>query len=346
MSLRKRGGSWWVDVVAPNGERIRRTTGTANKALAQEFHDRLKSELWRISKLGEKPRRTWNEAVGALAEGVRHTRQRSSQDKAHLRWLDQYLGGKYLDTISRAVIDRITEAKLAEGVSNATVNRPLEVVRAILRKCVNDWEWLDRTPQVRMLKEPTRRVRFLTRDEAKRLLAALPEHLAVMATFSLATGLAAGECHRVAVVAGGFGAASGVDSSRSGEGTEGDCGAAQRGGRRHHPWSDREAPHARVQLSRETGVAGQYEGLVPGARSGRHRELPLARLAAHLGELARAERHALHALQELGGWESAEMVRRYAHFSTEHLAPYADRLCALAGSGRSCRWHVYGTSRK
>ena len=63
MSLRKRGGIWWVDVVAPNGERIRRTTGTANKALAQEFHDRLKSELWRIAKLGEKPQRTWNEAV-------------------------------------------------------------------------------------------------------------------------------------------------------------------------------------------------------------------------------------------------------------------------------------------
>jgi integrase len=37
----------------------------------------------------------------------------------------------------------------------------------------------------------------------------------------------------------------------------------------------------------------------------------------------------LHALQELGGWESGEMVRRYAHVSADHLAPYADRLCAL-----------------
>jgi hypothetical protein len=27
--------------------------------------------------------------------------------------------------------------------------------------------------------------------------------------------------------------------------------------------------------------------------------------------------------------ESPEMVRRYAHFSAEHLAPYADRLRAL-----------------
>jgi hypothetical protein len=37
----------------------------------------------------------------------------------------------------------------------------------------------------------------------------------------------------------------------------------------------------------------------------------------------------LFALQELGGWESPEMVRRYAHLSADHLAPYADRLCAL-----------------
>ncbi|HET7730767.1 MAG TPA: tyrosine-type recombinase/integrase, partial [Usitatibacter sp.] len=37
----------------------------------------------------------------------------------------------------------------------------------------------------------------------------------------------------------------------------------------------------------------------------------------------------LNVLQELGGWESPEMVRRYAHFSADHLAPYAERLAAL-----------------
>ena len=146
----------------PTGERIRRSAGTANKALAQEFHDQLKAELWRISKLGEKPRRTWNEAVVRWLKESSH-KATIEQDKSHLRWLDRYLGGKYLDAISRALIDRITDAKLAEGVSNATVNRTLEVLRAILRKCVNEWEWLDRAPQVRMLKEPTRRIRFLAR---------------------------------------------------------------------------------------------------------------------------------------------------------------------------------------
>ena len=61
------------------------------------------------------------------------------------------------------------------------MNRTLELVRAILRKCVNDWEWLDRAPKVRMLKEPTRRIRFLSRAEAQRLLSELPEHLAPLA---------------------------------------------------------------------------------------------------------------------------------------------------------------------
>ena len=37
----------------------------------------------------------------------------------------------------------------------------------------------------------------------------------------------------------------------------------------------------------------------------------------------------LHVLQELGGWESVEMVRRYAHLSSEHLAGYVDRLSAF-----------------
>jgi len=42
-----------------------------------------------------------------------------------------------------------------------------------------------------MLKKPTWRIRFLTREEAQGLLIALPEHLAAMAAFSLATGLRA-----------------------------------------------------------------------------------------------------------------------------------------------------------
>jgi integrase len=43
----------------------------------------------------------------------------------------------------------------------------------------------------------------------------------------------------------------------------------------------------------------------------------------------------LHVLQELGGWESALMVRKYAHFSTAHLVEYVDRLSRLKVIGNT-----------
>lgn len=43
-----------------------------------------------------------------------------------------------------------------------------------------------------------------------------------------------------------------------------------------------------------------------------------------------AVRKSLNVLQELGGWESAEMVRRHAHLSTVHLADYVNRRQALS----------------
>jgi integrase len=188
MSLRRRGSVWWVGFASPSGQRIRQSTGTANRALAQELHEKLNAEAWRIAKLGERPRRIWNNAVVRWLKEASH-KTPIDTDKMHLRWLDAYLGGKYLDAITRTWVDHILNSRLAEGVSNATVKRTLEVLRAILRKCVHDWEWLNRAPRVRMLKEPTRRIRFLTQEEARQLLAALPEHLSEMAVFSLSTGL-------------------------------------------------------------------------------------------------------------------------------------------------------------
>jgi hypothetical protein len=51
-------------------------------------------------------------------------------------------------------------------------------------------------------------------------------------------------------------------------------------------------------------------------------------------------------LQNLGGWESVEMMRRYAHLVADHLAPYADRLRSLIVSGAEISGHVLGTAEK
>jgi len=40
-------------------------------------------------------------------------------------------------------------------------------------------------------------------------------------------------------------------------------------------------------------------------------------------------------LQELGGWKSETMVRRYAHLSVKHLQPYADQLIFRADAANA-----------
>lgn len=52
---RLRGSTWWIDFTTPSGERVRRSAETGSKAEAQELHDRLRAESWRINKLGERP---------------------------------------------------------------------------------------------------------------------------------------------------------------------------------------------------------------------------------------------------------------------------------------------------
>jgi len=189
MSLYKRKDSpyWWVKLTV-SGHRVSESTGTASKRQAQEYHDKRRAELWEQQRLGVKPRRTWDEAVlRYLDEEV--NKKSINDEKLHLRWWQPRLEGMDLSQITRDVVDRYKQESQSSGRSDATTNRRLQVLRAILRRAALEWEWLDRIPRFRLLKEPQGRVRYLTREEAGRLLAELPDHLRAMARFSLATGL-------------------------------------------------------------------------------------------------------------------------------------------------------------
>jgi hypothetical protein len=103
MSLFKRNDSsyWWVRFIY-NGRRIQHSTGTADQAKAQEYHDKLKASLWDQERLGVKPRRTWNEAVVKYLAETSH-KASQSDDRTHLRWVDRFLNGVMLDRIDPRV---------------------------------------------------------------------------------------------------------------------------------------------------------------------------------------------------------------------------------------------------
>lgn len=326
MSLYRRGSVYWVSHTLPNGRRIRESTGIKERLKAQEYHAKFQSEMWRIAKLGEKPRYTWTEAVVRWCKESSH-KATIENDKLHLRWLDKHLKGKRLDEISRNVIDHITDTRQKEGVKNATVNRMLEVLRAILRKAASDWEWLDKVPMIRMLSEPKRRIRWITREEAEVLLKALPKHLSDMARFSLATGLRKSNVTGLEW--------SQVDLVRRTAWVHPDQAKARKA--ITVPLNEEAVSVIRKQIGKHPTYVFSYKGRAPikymSTKSWKHAldKVGIKDFRWHDLRHTWASWHVqngtpLQVLQELGAWESVEMVRRYAHLASDHLAEYADRV--------------------
>ena len=182
----RKSGVWYIDIRAPSGSRIRQSTGTQNKQEAQRLHDKLKHDLWQQEKLDQKPLRLWEEAA---LRWLHENRKRKASKAIFTGCADfPCLKGIYLHNLTRDLVMH-SIAKTMQGKANATKNRYLALVRAILNKAANEWLWIDKAPKITLYREPKRRIRWLTPAEAERLIAALPEYMADMATFSLATGL-------------------------------------------------------------------------------------------------------------------------------------------------------------
>ena len=346
MSLYRRKDSphWWIKL-SHNGRTIQRSAGTSDRIKAREYHDKLKAQLWDVVRLGVKPHRTWEEAVIRFLDEKAH-KASLRDDRRNFRWLHSHLAGKNLTEIDRECIDRVREARRKERVSSGTVNRTLALLRSVLRTAVNDWEWIDRAPKVRLLREESGRVRFLTKEEAARLLSELPEHLAPVVGFSILTGLRQRNVRELRW--------SQVDLERravwihphEAKGRKGisvpltveaaQIVATQRGKHEEFVFSFRGKCLRSVNNTawrnalKRAGIEGfRWHDL-------RH---TWATWHAQAGTL-------LHVLQELGGWASATMVKRYAHFTSEHLASYVDdfgkvvRLVPKAGDNSATQAEV------
>lgn len=231
------------------------------------------------------------------------------------------LAGRDVDTITAGDLLTVRAALCERGLMPRTVNHYLSAAAAVLRNAHDHGDLL-RLPRVRKLRA-ARRLRYLTRDEAARLLVALPDYLRVMAAFALETGLRRGNICRLRW--------SQVDLTRAVLVIDGDetknrdalCiplspGAvailkSQRGGHAVWCFTWRGKP-LRVKLPPTWGRALAAAGLE----------------GLHFHDLRHtwASWHAQRgtpspALQVLGGWRCAAMVGRYAHLSVEHVRHHA-----------------------
>lgn len=192
--LKKRGAIWHVEINLRT-QRIRRTTGTEDRTLAEEFAAKLYAEVFRQIQVGDRPKWTWADAVTEyLTED--NGRRANDSNKSLLRIVSPYFqdGAMRLEDISGTYLKGVLDT-LGENRSTATRNRYAQIIRAILRAAAYRWEddqgrtWIDKPPHVKVLKENNHRDRWLTRDEVAALFLHLPVHLAEMAAVALYTGL-------------------------------------------------------------------------------------------------------------------------------------------------------------
>lgn len=336
MSLFKRGSTWWIDITTPSGKRIRCSARTEARAQAQELHDRMKHEAWRFDQLGEKPKRTWDEAALKWLRETEHKRSHL-QDVKQVKWLQQYFRGRLLQDLTRDSIAEVAAIKCKEA-SPATANRYLAMIRAILRRAALEWEWIDKAPLIRLYPESKRRVRWLHPEQVARLLQELPAHLIDIVKFSLATGL-----RRRNVVDLEW---SQVDLARN---TAWIYADQAKGGRDIHVSLNATAVDV---LTRQIGKHPERVFTFRG------RPINQVNTKAWKAALKRAGikqfrwhdlRHTwaswltqsgvpLNVIQEMGAWQSTEMVRRYAHLSPEQFGQHArllDKMLAGTSAAQS-----------
>src|SRR6266513_5105759 len=134
MSIYKRGSVWWVRYTTPRGELVRQSAQTSDRQAAQELHDKLKAESWRVEKLGEKPGRTWDETAYRWLQETQHKKSHHS-DVFIVKWLQPQLSMKPLNEITRDLVARVAEAKRKES-SPSRANRIIALIRAVLRRAV------------------------------------------------------------------------------------------------------------------------------------------------------------------------------------------------------------------
>jgi integrase len=318
---------WWIDVALPNGRRIRQSSGTSDREEAKALVAKLKVEAFKEAHFGVKPKRSWQDAVVRYLE-VKKSLRSSRDVKRICRILHPILGEKLLTEINGDVVWSITERLSRRGIAPATVNRYLATVRSMLRMARDEWQWIDNFPKIKLLPGEVARDRWLTREEAERLVACCSPHLAAIVRFALATGCRASEI-------------TGLEWSRVDlERNTAWLNRTKNGTPRGVPLNRDAVAVLRTVKGKHLRYCFTYNGApirwgicnTAWLEAVKRAELTDFRFHDLRHTWASWHRQAgtsTDELKDLGGWKSRVMVDRYAKFATENLAAAAARIEAV-----------------
>lgn len=367
MSLFRRGEVWYASYTTPGGRRIKESLGTKDRKQAQELHDQRKAELWRIEKLGDFPSVTFDEACMRWLEEKAHKKSLDA-DKGRMGFWLIHFEGVLLKDITEAkiysAVSRMNNRKAEERwkqrsagmlrkgidmgaykpepVSTSTKAKHLALMKALMRAAERDWKWIEKSPVIKVPQERNKRVRWLEPHEAQRLVEQCPEPLRSTVEFALATGLRRSNIvdltwqqidmqRKVAWIY--------PEDSKSGRAigvalNDTACAVLRRQIGNHHASvfvhtiaskrNDGTSTASVRKMRVDSNTAWRAALKRAGIENFRFHDLRHT-WASWLVQAGVP----LSALQEMGGWESIEMVQRYAHLAPNHLTEHARHIDAI-----------------
>jgi integrase len=340
-------GDWWIRWACPHGHLHREQIGP--KSVAREESERRRLER-------PCPTRKPKPVSYLLADVIREyldatkNQKRSHKDDARYgaMWTERF-AGRTLDEITAGDVEKIRAERLKattratedrehgrKTVTPATVNREVAFLRHVFNVAIRDGK-TERNPvtKLRFFQERGR-VRYLTDDEAPKLMEALAtEEDRQRVTVLLHTGLRKAEFlglrwKHVDFKAGVLT----VPRSKNGEARHVPMNATVREILARRPRS----------LNRETLVFPNSAGMVDLRWA--EKTFPEAASAAQIEDFRLHDlRHTfasrlvmagvdLLTVMQLGGWKSLAMVQRYGHLSPGHRQSAVERLVSLPATAK------------
>ena len=189
--------SWMYEFVV-DGVRYRKTLGDISRTKAKEIYQRDRAAA--LEGRYENPKKAVSPRLSEFVVdyfdyyAANHRPKSTRRHRTSWGSVGPVLGNKKLSDIKPIDIERYRRKRQQDGRSDVTINRELSFLRNLFNMAIK-WDRATTNPvrEVKFAKEDNGRIRFLTRDEEERLLAACKKPLKPVVVTAIHTGFRVSE---------------------------------------------------------------------------------------------------------------------------------------------------------